>query len=140
MGVMITSAEADEIERAEQKVALSRAALARSLRQAEKTGANMVDRWQRQLKPAATVAVALVGAAAVLGVTIALVQRSRRHHHGWLHPQQPSRLGPVAKAVGVWALRIAARHVGEALVARLEQPAPSAPAATSASASVPAIG
>jgi hypothetical protein len=129
MGVMITSAEADEIERAEQRVALSRAALSRSLHRAEKSGANMVHRWQRELKPVATVAVALVGAAAILGVTVALVQRNRRHPR-WLRPQQSSRLGSAAKALGVWALRIAARRAAEVLVARLEQPAaPPAPAA-----------
>jgi hypothetical protein len=128
---MITAQEADEMERAEQRVAMSRAALSRSLRRAEKTGANLVHRWQRGLKPAVTVGVALVGVAAVVGVTIALVQRNRRRPV-WMRPQQSSRLSSAAKALGVWALRIAARRVGEALVARLDQPTPSAGAAAPA--------
>jgi hypothetical protein len=123
---MITADEADEMERAEQRVALSRAALSRSLRRAESSSVNLVHRWQRELKPTLTVAAALVGAAAVVGVTIALVQRNRRRP-GWLRPQEPSRFAETAKALGVWALRIAARRAGEALVARLEQPAPAAP-------------
>ena len=125
MGIMITSDEAEEIERAEQKVAQSRAALSRSLRRAETTGANLVQRWQRELKPVVTIAVTLVGAAALIGVTIALVQRNRRHR-GWLRPQQSSQLGAAAKAFGIWALRIAVRRVGAAVVARLEQPASAA--------------
>jgi len=117
--------EADELLRAELAVEESRAELTRSLRQVGKSSENLLHRVQAELKPTIVIAAAVVGAVAVTGALVALARRGR-HHRGWLMPQQPSALGVAAKAVGLWALRLAARSVAQALVARLEQAEPSA--------------
>jgi len=124
-----TTNEADELMRAEQAVQESRAELTRSLRQASKTSKNVLRRVQAELKPGVVIAAAVVGAVAVTGVVVVLSRRGRQR---WIAPQQPTPLGVVAKAVGLWALRFAARRAAQALVARLDQPQLSPPPAPAA--------
>ena len=125
-----TTTEADELLRAELDVQQTRAELARSLRQASKTSENLLRRVQDELKPSLVVGAVLVGAVAVAGVAVALSRRSRQR--SWFTPRQPSTLGVVAKAVGLWALRLAARRAAQEVVARLEQPQRAPGAAASA--------
>lgn len=115
-----TTNEADELLRAELDLKESRAELTRSLRQAGKTGESLLRRAQAELKPGLVIAAAVVGAVAVTGAIVVLTRRGRQRQRPWLAPQQPSTLGVVAKAVGLWALRFAARSAAQALVARLE--------------------
>jgi hypothetical protein len=119
--------DSDEIARAEAQVAEQRANLTRSLKAASKSGEKFARRLGHELKPAVTAAVVLAGAAAVVGISVALVRRSSRNR-GWRAPAQPSLIGNVAKAAGLWALRAVARRVAQELVARLSQPTPAAPA------------
>jgi hypothetical protein len=119
--------EAEELLRAELDVKKSREELARSLRQVGETGESLLRRAQAELKPGLLVAAAVVGAVAVTGIVVVVTRRGRQR--GWLAPQQPSALGVAAKAVGLWALRFAARTAAQAVVARLEQPRSEAPAA-----------
>ena len=112
----------DELSQAELAVEESRAELTRSLRQVGKTSENLLHRVQAELKPGMLIAAAVVGAIALTGTVVALTRRGRQR--SWRAPQQPSALGVVTKAVGLWALRYAARSAAQALVARLEQPTP----------------
>jgi len=123
--------EADELLRAELNVKESRAELARSLRQVGQTGENLLRRAQAELKPGLVIAAAVVGAVAVTGAVVVITRRRRQRP--WLAPQQPSTLGVVAKTVGLWALRLAARSAAQALVARLETSPPGLPNASAAS-------
>jgi hypothetical protein len=120
---MTTSASGnDEIARAEAQVRESKAELSRSLREVEKSGQNLVQRVQRELKPALTTALLVAGAAAVIGVTVIVATRRRKSSGGWLAPvtpAQPSALGIVAKSAGLWALRLLARRAAQELVHRL---------------------
>jgi len=125
--------ETDELLSAELAVEQSRAELNRSLRRVSQSGERLLNHVRAELKPGFVVAAVAVGAVAVTGTVIALARRSRRKSH-WFAPQQPSTLGVAAKTVGLWALRLAARNVASAVVARLEQPEPHAPAAPAASA------
>ncbi len=125
-----TTNQADELSRAELAVEESRAELTRSLRQVGKTSENLLHHVQAELKPGLVVAAAVVGAVALTATVVALTRRGRQRR--WLAPQAPSTLGVVAKALGLWALRFAARSAAQALVARLEQAEPSAPAAVAA--------
>jgi hypothetical protein len=119
--IATTDNEADELARAEQQVAESRARLSRSLRQVGKSGENLARRLGNELRPTLAVAGAVAGAAVVVGVAIALVRRSKGRQ-GWLAPQQPSALAVAAKGAGVWALRFVARRVAQELVSRLAEP------------------
>lgn len=119
--------DADELLRAELAVERSRAELNRSLQRASQSGEQLLHRVRAELKPGLVIGAAAVGAVALTGVAVALARRTRRTNH-WFQPQQASALGAVAKAVGIWALRLAARKVALAVVARLEQPEPLAPA------------
>jgi hypothetical protein len=123
--------EADELRSAELAVEESRAELNRSLRRVSESGEELLDRVRAELKPGMVIAAAAVGAIAVTGVAVALARRSRRNHQ-WFAPERPSTLGVMAKSIGLWALRLAARQVAMAVVARLEQPEPVAPAAQAA--------
>lgn len=125
-----TTNEADELLRAELAVEQSRAELNRSLRRVSQNGEKLLQRVQAELKPGLVIGVAVVGALALTGVSVALARRNKKSH--WLAPEQPSTFGVVAKAVGLWALRLAARNVAQALVARLEQSEPTVPAAAQA--------
>jgi hypothetical protein len=116
--------EADELLRAELAVEQSKAELNRSLRRVGQSSQRLLNRVQAELKPGLVLAGVAVGAVALTGVTIALV-RGRARRSRWLAPQQPSALSMVAKAVGLWALRLAARSAAQALVARLEDSAAS---------------
>jgi hypothetical protein len=125
-----TTNESEELLRAELDVKESRAELARSLRQVGKTGENLLRRAKAELKPGLVIAAVVVGTVAIAGAAVVLTRRGRKP--GWLAPQRASTFGVVAKAVGLWALRIAARKAAQELVARLEQPQLSAPAAPAA--------
>jgi len=124
--------EADELLRAELNVKESRAELARSLRQVGKTGENLLRRAQAELKPGLVIAAAVVGVVAMTGAVVVITRRNRQRP--WLAAQQPSTLGVMAKAVGVWALRFAARSAAQALVARLETSPPGLPNASASAA------
>jgi hypothetical protein len=117
--------DTDEVARAEAQVAEQRAKLSRSLQAASKSGEKFARRIGSELKPAAIAAVVVAGAAAVVGVSVALARRSSRHR-GWRPPPQPSLLGNAAKAAGLWALRALARRVAQELVSRLAEPSPTA--------------
>ncbi len=130
MEPMRTTNQTDELLQAEQAVEESRAELTRSLRQVGKTSEKLLHRVQAELKPGMLVAAAVVGAVALTGAVVAVTRRGRQRP--WLAPQQSSALGVVAKALGLWALRFAARSAAQALVARLEQPGPSAGGAVAA--------
>lgn len=119
--------EADELLRAELAVEQSRAELNRSLRRVNQSGERLLNRVRAELKPGMVVAAVAVGAIAVTGAVVALARRSRRRNN-WFAPEPPSTLGAVAKTVGLWALRLAARNVALAVVARLEQQQPDAAA------------
>ena len=128
--------DADELRRAELAVEQSRAELNRSLRRVSQSGEQLLNRVRTELKPGLVIAAAAVGAVAVTGAAIALARRSRKKSQ-WFAAQPPSTLGVVAKSVGLWALRLAARNVALAVVARLEQqqqPEPMASAARTPSA------
>ncbi len=111
--------QTDELLRAEREVEQTKAELARNLQRVGRTSATLVHRVQAELKPGLVVAAAVVGAVVVTGAVVALTRR--RRHQNWLAPQQPSALGVVAKTVGIWVLRLAARNVAQAVVARLQQ-------------------
>jgi hypothetical protein len=120
--------ESDELLRAELAVEQSRAELNRSLRRVSQSGERLLNRVRAELKPGFVIAAVAVGAVVVTGAAVALARRSRRKNQ-WFAPQHPSTLGVAAKTVGLWALRLAARKVALAVVARLEQPEPLANAA-----------
>lgn len=115
-----TTNEADELLRAELAVEQSRAELNRSLRRVSQSSERLLNRVQAELKPGLVIAGVVVGAVALTGVTVALV-RGRARKNRWLAPEQPSALGVLAKTVGLWALRLAARSAAQALVARLQE-------------------
>ena len=123
--------EADELRKAELAVEESRAELNRSLRRVSQSGEELLDRVRAELKPGMVIAAVAVGAVALTGIAVALARRSRRNHH-WFAAERPSPVGVIAKSVGVWALRLAARQLAVAVVARLEEPEPVAPAAQAA--------
>ena len=125
--------DAEELRRAELAVEESRAELNRSLRRVSQSSERLFNRVRAELKPGVVIGAATVGAIAVTGAAVVLARRSRRTNH-WFAPPTQSTLGVVAKSVGLWALRLAARNVALAVVARLEQPEPAAPAAQSPSA------
>jgi hypothetical protein len=131
-----TTTEADELHRAELAVEQSRAELNRSLRRVSQSGEQLLNRVRAELKPGMVIAAVAVGAVVLTGAAVALARRSRRRGH-WFAPAQPSTLGVVAKSVGLWALRLAARNVALALAARLEQQK-AAPAGAAALAPGPA--
>jgi hypothetical protein len=120
--------DTEELRRAELAVEESRAELNRSLRRVSQSGEQLLNRVRAELKPGVVIAAAAVGAVALTGAAVALARRSRRKSH-WFAAQPPSTLSVVAKSVGLWALRLAARNVALAVVARLEQPDPAATAA-----------
>jgi hypothetical protein len=120
--------DTDELQRAELAVEESRAELNRSLRRVSQSGEQLLNQVRAEMKPGLVFAAAAVGAVVVTGAAIALARRSRKRSQ-WFAPQPPSTFGVVAKSVGLWALRLAARNVALAVVARLEQrPATVAPA------------
>jgi hypothetical protein len=119
--IAITDNEADELARAEQQVAESRARLSLSLREVGKSSENLARRLGNELRPTLAVAGAVAGAAVVVGVAIALVRRGKRRQ-GWFAPEPPSALGVAAKSAGLWALRFVARRVAQELVSRLAEP------------------
>jgi hypothetical protein len=126
MGPMHTATnEADELLKAELAVEESKAQLNRSLRRVSRSSERLLNRVSAELKPGLVIAGVVVGVVALTGVTVALV-RGRRRRHDWLAPERPSALGTVAKAVGLWALRQAARSAAQALVARLKEGEPTA--------------
>lgn len=112
--------DADELQIAELAVEESRAELNRSLRRVSESGEQLLKKVRAEIKPGLVIAAAAVGAVVVTGAAVALARRSRRTSH-WLAPQRPSTLGVVARSVGIWALRLAARQAALAVVARLEQ-------------------
>src|SRR5688572_24065411 len=113
-----SSSDLDEVTRAEAEVAARKAQLAQSLRQAEHSGQQLVQRLEHQLKPALIAGIAVAALATAAGITVALVRR--RRHSGWLPPQQPSALATAAKGVGMFLLRFAARQVVAQVTARLD--------------------
>lgn len=133
MHTATNESESDELLRAELAVEQSRAELNRSLRRVSQSGERLLNRVRAELKPGFVIAAVAVGAVVVTGTVVALARRSRRKNQ-WFAPQQPSALGVAAKTVGLWALRLAARHVTATVVARLEQPQHAATAPPAASA------
>ena len=126
MGTMRTAnTETDELLEAEIAVEQSPAELNRSLRRVSQSSEQLLNRVRAELKPGLVIAGVVVGAAALTGVAVA-VARSRARKHRWLAPEQPSTLGVLAKTVGLWGLRLAARGAARALVARLEEGEPRA--------------
>jgi hypothetical protein len=119
--IATTDNEADELDRAEQQVAQSRAKLSRSLYQAGKSSEALARRVGQELKPTVIIAAAVVGAALVVGVTVALLRRGKRRD-GWFAPAQTSGLALAAKGAGLWALRLVARRAAQELVSRLTEP------------------
>ena len=119
--IATTDNEADELARAEQQVVQSRAKLSRSLYQAGKSSEALARRVGQELKPTVVIAAAVVGAALVVGVTVALLRRGKRRD-GWFAPEQPSGLALAAKGAGLWALRFIARRAAQELVSRLAEP------------------
>jgi hypothetical protein len=134
--------EADELLRAELAVEESKAELNRSLRRVSQSSERLLNRVSAELKPGLVIAGVVVGVVALTGVTVALVRR-RTRRYDWLAPERPSALGTVAKAVGLWALRQAARSGAQALLAHLKEGEPSvaepSPAPTSPAGTPPAI-
>jgi hypothetical protein len=108
--------DTDEIARAEQQVALRKAELARSLREAGRSSARAIDRLGTELKPALVAATVVVGAAVVSGVALALWQRRARR--GWLRPE-PSPIADLARGAGLWLARVAVRRLAEELARRV---------------------
>jgi hypothetical protein len=126
----LSQSDTEDIARAEAQVAREKAQLTRSLRAVGRSSEHMARRIGSELKPALVAAVAVAGAAAAIGVTVALVRRAKRRDH-WFAPEQPSALGNAAKTAGLWALRLLARRVAQELVSRLSEPsAPTAAPAT----------
>jgi hypothetical protein len=117
----------DEVALAEAQVAEQRAQLAKSLQAASKSGEKFARRIGRELKPAVTAAVVVAGAAAVVGISVAIARRSSRNR-GWRAPAQPSFLGNAAKAAGLWALRALGRRITLELVSRLSDSSEARPA------------
>lgn len=119
--------DTDEVARAAAEVAEQRAQLARSLRAASKSGERFAQRIGHELKPAMTAAIVVAGAAAVVGISVALVRRSGRNR-GWRSPAEPSVVRNVAKVAGLWALRALGRRVALELVNRLSESSSAPPA------------
>jgi hypothetical protein len=127
------SNEAEEIERAEQAVELSKRELNRRLELARRSGEHLLAQYRDRLKPLAIVAAAAVGVVAV-GVLVVTAVRRHRGRGGWLSPanSQPSRLGQVLKTAGIWLLRRALTYAAQQLIehtaasasAMTPQPAP----------------
>lgn len=107
----------DEVAHAEAEVALHKAELARSLRAVGDTSEVMARRLGSELKPAAVAAAVIVGAAAIVGVGIAISRRRRQPQ--WLRPEPPSAFATAAKAAGLWVLRLAARRAAQEVMTRL---------------------
>lgn len=118
----------DDIALAEAQVAREKAELTRSLRAVGRTSEHVARRIGSELKPALGAAVVVVGAAVAVGVTVALVRRSRRRDRWLTAGEAPSALSSAAKTAGLWALRLLARRVAQEVVSRLGEPAPTVPA------------
>ena len=117
--------DSDEISRAEALVSEQREQLKRSLSRASRSGEKLAKTLSKELQPAITAAIVVAGAAAVIGVSVAVARRSSRSR-GWRVPAEPSVLGNAAKAAGLWAMRLLARRVAQEIVARFAEPAPAA--------------
>jgi hypothetical protein len=113
-----SSSDIDEVSRAEAEVAVRKAELSRSLREAGQSSEQMVQRLRTELKPAMLAALALAGLAAVAGITIAVARRRRRTR--WLPAEQPSTVATAARGAGMFLLRLVARQVTNQLVAKLD--------------------
>jgi hypothetical protein len=113
--------ETDEIAQAEAQVAEQRAQLTRSLRRASQSGEKLARRLGDELKPAITAGIVLAGAVAVVGVTVVLVKRVGQRR-SWRASSEPTLVGNVAKAAGLWALRLLAKRVAQEVVSRLGEP------------------
>jgi hypothetical protein len=124
-GMTASLENTDEISRAEALVAEQRAQLKRSLSRASRSGEKLAKTLTSELKPAVTAAIVVASAAAIVGVSVAVVRRSSRNR-GWRASTEPSVLGNAAKAAGLWALRLLARRVAQEIVARLAEPTPAA--------------
>lgn len=118
MTITASPSEKDEIARAEAQVAKEKAELTRSLRAVGRSSEKMAQRLGNELKPVAGAAVVVAGAAIAVGVTVALVRRSRRRSR-WLAPEPPSAITVAAKTVGLWALRYLARRAAQDVLSRL---------------------
>lgn len=117
--------EAEALARAKQLARRSPAQLSLSLQPVGKRVQN-VARWLgTELKPTVTLAAALAGAVAVIGVTVVLARRGKRRHR-WLVSLQPLPLAGLAKSAGLWALRFVAQRATHELMTRLAEPAASA--------------
>ena len=120
-GMTASLTDTDEIARAEAQVAAQREQLTRSLRRASRSGEKLAQTIGSELKPAVTAAIAVAGAAAIIGVSVAIVRRSSRNR-GWRASSEPSVLGNAAKAAGIWALRLLAKRVAQEIASRLAEP------------------
>jgi hypothetical protein len=113
-----SSTDIDDVTRAEAEVAARKAQLAHSLRQAEKSGENLVKNLGHELKPVVVAGIAVAALATVVGVTIALARRNRQSR--WLPAEQPSPLATAARGAGMMLLRLLARQIAGQVVARLD--------------------
>jgi hypothetical protein len=122
----------DEVARAEAQVKARKTQLSRSLRDVEDSGKHLAQRVRQELQPAVHGALFVAGAAAVVGVGVAVLvaTRSRRSASGWLAPSRPSTLAVLGKTAGLWALRVLARRAAQELVSRLNEPPPPTQVAT----------
>lgn len=110
----------DEVQQAVEQVELHKAALARSLRQAERTGVRWAQRMGKQVKPALVVVGAVVGVAVLAGVVATVRRRSRRVRPVWLAPEpSPSALAVLARSAGWWLARLAVQRAAREVAVRL---------------------
>lgn len=113
-----SSTDIDDVTRAEAEVAVRKAQLAHSLRQAEESGQKLVQNLGHELKPVVIAGIAVAALAAVAGVGVLLARRSGRSR--WLPPQRPSALANAARGAGMFLLRMLARQVAGQIVAKLD--------------------
>jgi hypothetical protein len=121
------SDEADEIARAEQRATSVRPSVPRRVQRDGRSGAGLTSLPHAQWLLA--VAALSVGAAA----TIAVVRRARSRPRWLAAERDPSRFQNLAKAAGLWLLRLASRRIAQEIALRLTEqpPAPAAAAAPS---------
>jgi hypothetical protein len=118
----VTTTEADEIARAEQRRA-DRKALLEHGRIQHSYGEIAGRRIGGELKPVLLVGVVMAGVGAT-ALALALARRAQRRSR-WFEPTrstEPSPLVIAAKSAGLWAMRLLVRRVAEELVSHLSEP------------------
>jgi hypothetical protein len=118
-----SSTDIDDMSRAQAEVAASKAQLAHSFRQPDKSGQELVENLG--LKPAIIAGIAVAAVATVGGIVL-LARRNRRAQ--WLRPERPSALGNAARGAGMFLIRLVARQIASQVVAKIDGAAPPAAA------------